>query len=205
MNNKGLLLVVSGPAGSGKGTVLSKIMQDGDCAYSVSATTRQPRPGETNGINYHFMTEDEFKKHVENGDFLEYTEYVGNYYGTLFSEIKGKTDQGINVILELEVQGAENVKRLYPESVLIWILPPNYTTLEQRLRGRGTETDEVIQKRLNTAVKELEKFPLYDYLIINETHRSEEAAKALREVINAERHKVNRTDGFVNEFMNNKI
>ena len=126
---KGLLLVVSGPAGSGKGSVLSNVVNDGGYSYSVSATTRKPRPGEVDGVNYHFLTKEQFEKHIADGDFVEYAEYVGNYYGTLYSEIKGKTDEGINVILELEVQGAENVKKMFPDSVLIWILPPDYSTL----------------------------------------------------------------------------
>lgn len=202
-DSKGLLLVVSGPAGSGKSTVLAEIVKDADFAYSVSATTRQPRPGEINGVNYHFITPEEFEEHVKNGDFVEYAEYVGNRYGTLYSEIKGKTDEGINVILELEVQGAENVKRMFPEAVLVWILPPDYTTLEQRLRGRGTENDDVITKRMQTAVKELQKFKLYDYVIMNETDRTEDAIKAFKDIVNAEKHKVSRTINFVDKFLNN--
>ena len=199
---KGLLLVVSGPAGSGKGSVLANVVNDGGYSYSVSATTRKPRPGELDGVNYHFLTKEQFEEHIANGDFVEYAEYVGNYYGTLYSEIKGKTDEGINVILELEVQGAENVKKMFPESVLIWILPPDYSTLESRLKGRGTESDDVVAKRMQTALKELEKFELYDYVITNETGKLEEASETLKAIVTAERHKVSRTNDFVKKFLN---
>lgn len=198
---KGLLLVVSGPAGSGKGSVLSNVVNDGGYSYSVSATTRKPRPGEVDGVNYHFLTKEQFEKHIADGDFVEYAEYVGNYYGTLYSEIKGKTDEGINVILELEVQGAENVKKMFPDSVLIWILPPDYSTLESRLRGRGTESDDVVAMRMQTALKELEKFELYDYVITNETGKLEEASETLKAIVAAERHKVSRTNDFVKNFL----
>lgn len=199
---KGLLLVVSGPAGSGKGSVLANVVNDGGYSYSVSATTRKPRPGESDGVNYHFLTKEQFEEHIANGDFVEYAEYVGNYYGTLYSEIKGKTDEGINVILELEVQGAENVKKMFPDSVLIWILPPDYSTLESRLKGRGTESDDVVAKRMKTALKELEKFELYDYVITNETGKLEEASETLKAIVTAERHKVSRTNDFVKKFLN---
>lgn len=202
---KGLLIVVTGPAGSGKGTVLANIVNEGDCAYSVSATTRKPRPGEIDGVNYHFMSVEEFKEHIANNDFLEHAEYVGNHYGTLLSEINGKREKGIHVILELEVQGAANVKRLYPDAVLIWILPPDYATLEGRLRGRATETEEVIQKRMQTAIKELGSFDMFDYIVLNEDGRSYEASRALRAIITAEQHKVSRTDSFVKKFMSTKI
>lgn len=199
---KGLLLVISGPAGSGKGSVLANVVNDGGYSYSVSATTRKPRPGELDGVNYHFLTKEQFEEHIANGDFVEYAEYVGNYYGTLYSEIKGKTDEGINVILELEVQGAENVKKMFPDSVLIWILPPDYSTLESRLKGRGTESDDVVAKRMQTALKELEKFELYDYVITNETGKLEEASETLKAIVTAERHKVSRTNDFVKKFLN---
>ena len=142
---KGILLVVSGPAGSGKGTVLKELMaKSGDFVYSVSATTRAPRPGEVNGVNYHYLTSEDFEERIASGGMLEYTRYCDNYYGTPKKEAEEVLESGKNLILEIEVEGAENVKRLYPEAVLIMLLPPSFAVQEARLRGRGTETEEVI-------------------------------------------------------------
>ena len=151
MMREGLLIVISGPAGSGKGTVLKHIFEDPkkgkEFAYSVSATTRAPRPGEVDGVNYHFLTREEFEGRIARGELLEYTEYCGNYYGTLKSETEAVLESGRNLILEIEVEGAMNVKRMYPDAVLIMLLPPSFAVQEARLRGRGTESDEVIRQR----------------------------------------------------------
>jgi guanylate kinase len=139
---KGLLVVVSGPAGSGKGTVNKILMDRPDYAFSVSATTRAPRPGEVDGVNYHYISVEEFEKRIAADELLEYTKYCGNYYGTLKKETEAVLESGRNLILEIEVEGAMNVKRLCPDSaVLIMLLPPTYAVQEQRLRGRATETE----------------------------------------------------------------
>ena len=153
--NKGLLIVVSGPAGSGKGTVNAHLLNSGEFVYSVSATTRAPRPGEIDGINYHFITKDEFKSRIERGDMLEYTEYCGNFYGTPKKEAEDVLASGKNLILEIEVEGAQNIKKKYPDAVLVLLLPPSYSVQEARLRGRGTETEEKIRLRLERAKEEI--------------------------------------------------
>ncbi len=202
--NKGLLFVVSGPAGSGKGTVLSELFKRSeDFVYSVSATTRQPRPGEVHGVNYYYISKDEFKKLIEQDGFIEHAEYVDNYYGTLRSEVEDRLNEGKNVVLEIEVQGAAQVKAKYPEAVFVLLLPPNYSTLSYRLHKRGTETEEVIQERLAQAKKELESFDLYDYVITNENGVIDPAVNTILAISDAERHKVSRTENFVSEFLNN--
>ncbi len=202
--NKGLLFVMSGPAGSGKGTVLSEVFKkDGSFVYSVSATTRKPRPGEEHGVNYYYISKDEFKKLVDEDGFIEHAEYVDNYYGTLRSEVEDRLNEGKNVVLEIEVQGAAQVKAKYPDAVFVLILPPNYSTLSYRLHKRGTETEDVIQERLAQAKKELESFELYDYVITNENGVIEPAVNTILAIADAERHKVNRTENFVAEFLKN--
>lgn len=201
---KGLLFVVSGPAGSGKGTVLGELFKASEeFAYSVSATTRSPRPGEVHGKNYYYITKDEFQKLVDADSFIEHAEYVDNCYGTLRSEVEARLENGINVILEIEVQGALQVKERFPEAVFVLLLPPNYSTLSYRLHKRGTESEEVIQQRLEQAKNELKYFDLYDYVITNENGVIEPAVKTLMAIADAEKHKVSRTNNFVEEFLNN--
>ena len=152
---KGLLVVVSGPAGSGKGTVNHILLESPEYAFSVSATTRAPRPGEVDGVNYHYISVDDFQKRIEDDELLEYTCYCGNYYGTLRAQTEAALEAGKNLILEIEVEGALNVKRLCPDAVLIMLLPPSYAVQEQRLRGRATETEEVILRRLERTREEI--------------------------------------------------
>ena len=186
MNKKrGTLLVVSGPAGSGKGTVLGILLQNAEkYVYSVSATTRSPRPGEVDGKHYFFLTKEKFLSLVASDSFLEHAEYVGNYYGTLRSFVEEKLDEGKNVILEIEVQGALQIREKMPEAMLIFLCPPDYATLESRLRGRGTETDEVIKKRLATALEEIQIAAGYDYLVVNEDGRSADCAAQIDGIVN---------------------
>ena len=145
---KGLLIVVSGPAGSGKGTVNAKLLETGDFVFSVSATTRAPRPGERDGVNYYYISQEEFRRRIDAGEMLEYTQYSGIYYGTPLREAEAVMESGKNLILEIEVEGAMNVKAKYPDAVLILLLPPDFSTQEARLRGRGTETENKICERL---------------------------------------------------------
>lgn len=182
---RGTLLVVSGPAGSGKGTVLGILLQNAEkYVYSVSATTRSPRPGEVDGKHYFFLTKEKFLSLVSEDSFLEHAEYVGNCYGTLRSFVEEKLDEGKNVILEIEVQGALQIREKMPEAILIFLCPPDYATLESRLRGRGTETDEVIKKRLATALEEIQIAAGYDYLVVNEDGRSADCAAQIDGIVN---------------------
>lgn len=189
---KGLLLVISGPAGSGKGTVCSHLLETDSFAFSVSATTRAPRPGEKNGVNYHFISREDFLARIENGAMLEYTEYCGNFYGTPKKEAEEVLASGKNLILEIEVEGAKNIKEKYPEAILILLLPPSFTIQEQRLRGRGTETEEKILSRLERTKEELKLANLYDYVVYNQDGESLAAAKAIISITDAERASVAR-------------
>lgn len=189
---KGLLIVVSGPAGSGKGTVLKELLEDDDYRYSVSATTRAPRPGEVAGVSYHYLTREEFERRLQEGAMLEYTEYCGNYYGTPKKEAEAVLAGGQNLLLEIEVEGAANVKKAYPEAVLIMLLPPSFAVQEARLRGRGTETEEKIKERLARTREEVPCVADYDYVIYNHDGRVSEAVEDIRAIVRAERALVRR-------------
>ena len=184
---RGLLIVVSGPAGSGKGTVNSQLIATGDFVFSVSATTRAPRPGEVNGVNYHFIDKEEFQRRIDDNGFLEYTTYCDNFYDTPLKEALAVLDSGKNLILEIECDGAKNVKRIFPEAVLIMLIPPTFAIQEERLRGRGTETEEVILKRLEKAKREIEQIDAYDYIVYNYNGGSAVAADDIKAIVRAEK------------------
>ena len=183
---KGLLIVISGPAGSGKGTVLRELLRDGGYRFSVSATTRAPREGEVDGVNYHYLTREAFEARIAAGEMLEYTEYCGNYYGTPKKEAEAVLSSGCNLLLEIEVEGAFNVKKAYPEAVLIMLLPPSYAVQEARLRGRGTESEEKILERLARTREEVPRVADYDYVIYNHDGRIEDAVADIRAIVRAE-------------------
>lgn len=201
---KGLLLVVSGPAGSGKGTVNKHLFETGDFIYSVSATTRAPRPGEIDGVNYHFISKENFLGRIERGDMLEYTEYCGNYYGTPKKEAEEVLASGKNLILEIEVEGAENVKKKYPDAVLVLLLPPSYAVQEQRLRGRGTETEEKITERLARAKEEIFHANSYDYVVYNHDGKDKEAAAQILAIVTAEKCSLSRNTQVAQKYLGNE-
>ncbi len=198
---KGLLLVVSGPAGSGKSTVNQRLLDTGDFVFSVSATTRAPRPGEVDGVNYHYITEQEFLRRIEAGEMLEYTRYCGNYYGTPLKEAEEVLAVGKNLILEIEVEGAMNVKAKYPDALLVLLLPPGFSVQEQRLRGRGTETEEKILARLAQTKNEATEFHKYDYIVYNYDGRSDEAADAIINIVEAEKHRTTRVPNLADYYL----
>lgn len=203
-SKKGLLIVVSGPAGSGKGTVNSKLLERDDFAFSVSATTRAPRPGEVNGVNYYYISHEEFKDNIENGRMLEYTNYCGNYYGTLKSEAERILNSGKNLILEIEVDGAMQVKSKYPDAVLVMLLPPSYSVQEERLRSRGTETEDKIKERLAQTKKEVPLFNEYSYVVYNYDGESDKCAEDILSITRAEQLLTKRNpDIAANYFGNN--
>lgn len=184
MKNKGILFIVSGPSGVGKGTICKKYSEkyQDECRLSVSATTRKMRNGEKEGESYFFITEDEFKKRIEKGGFLEYAVFCGNYYGTPKEYVTELLDMGIDVILEIEVQGAMKVRSEFPEGVYIFVLPPDMKTLEERLRGRNTESEEDLNKRLARAKDEFKFIDKYNYVIINdEIDKAVEKMHAIKE------------------------
>ena len=189
MKTRGNLIVLSGFAGVGKGTVLRSLFETREgYAYSVSATTRSPRPGEVDGVHYFFVTKERFEEMIENDKLLEHASYVGNYYGTPRDYVEKKLDEGFDVILEIEVQGALNIKKKVPDAILIYMLPPAAKVLYERLRHRGTETDEVIAKRMKRAAEEAQSVSKYDYIIVN--HDADECAAQLDTLIRAQRQSV---------------
>ena len=180
---RGVLFVFSGPSGVGKGTLKAKLLEEfaDRIAYSVSATTRGPREGEVDGKDYFFFSRQEFERRVKNNEFLEHAEFAGNCYGTPRAYVEKLLDSGMNVVLEIDVQGALQVMKSMPECVSVFILPPSFEELEHRLRGRGTETEEKVRERLETAKRELPYAPQYDYQIVNGGD-IEAAYQSLREV-----------------------
>ena len=183
---RGLLLIVSGPAGSGKTTIINKLIESGDFVFSVSATTRAPRPGEVNGVDYFFITKEEFKDRIRLGEMLEYATYVDNYYGTPRRAVEDLLSEGKDVLLDIEVQGALQVMQKMREAVSVMILPPNSRELEKRLRLRGTEVESVIQKRLERAHLEFQYFTKYNYIVVSKDGKSDEAADEIRTIKKAE-------------------
>ncbi len=170
MNNNGIILIVSGPSGVGKGTVCSRLVDKYPDEYvlSISATSRKPRGQEVNGKEYFFKTKEEFEQMISDGKFLEYAQYVGNYYGTPLDWVKDKLDKGVNVILEIDVQGGFQVKKKCPGAVTIFVMPPDKEELLKRLGGRGTENQKQIEKRIQRAGEEMKFAEEYDYVITNE-------------------------------------
>ena len=168
MNKRGILAIISGFSGAGKGTVVNKLLEKDNYAVSISATTREPRQGEVDGKNYFFKSRDEFENMIENNQLIEYAEYVGNYYGTPRDYVFKKLEEGYDVILEIEMQGALKVKEKFPETALIFITPPSADELKKRLVGRGTETIEQIDKRMSRAVDECDYMNKYDYIVVND-------------------------------------
>ncbi|MCI8653865.1 MAG: guanylate kinase [Angelakisella sp.] len=198
-NNRGALIVFSGPSGSGKGTVLGEYFKSHpEAAFSVSATTRKPRPGEIDGTSYHFVSRERFEEMIREGEVLEYTQYNGNYYGSPAGPIRKELEAGRDVVLEIEVDGAMQVRERFPEALLIFVLPPSFGELERRLTGRGTETPEEIAGRLAAARRELRQAHRYDYLLIND--QVEEAAARLGEIIRAAKCTPARNELLLQEF-----
>ena len=185
MSRRGLLIVFSGPSGCGKGTIVKKLLEENeDIRVSVSATTRVPRPGETEGVSYFFKTREEFDRLVASGGMLEYATYVGNSYGTPRETVEAWREEGYHVILEIEVQGALQVKANCPDAVLVFVLPPSFEELERRLIGRGTEAEDVVEKRLAMAREEVKSASKYDYIVINDV--LEEAVEDMNTILHAQ-------------------
>ena len=195
MSERGLLIVFSGPSGVGKGTVRQEIFSTHDhkFEYSVSMTTRAQRPGEVDGKDYFFRSREEFEELIRNGQMLEYAEYVGNYYGTPLTYVNETLDKGIDVFLEIEVQGALQVKKKVPDAVFIFLTPPDLNELEERLVGRGTDSEEVIAQRIERAREEIALMSEYDYAIVNDEVPL--AAERVKRVIEAEHFRVDRVIG----------
>lgn len=196
--SKGVLAVVSGFSGAGKGTIMKRLLEKYDnYALSVSVTTRSPREGEQDGVDYFFHTREEVEEMILEDKLLEYAEYVGNYYGTPKAYVEEMLNQGKNVVLEIEIQGAMKMKKRMPEAVMIFLTPPSAKELEKRLRGRGSEVEETIRRRLMRAVEESEGIDNYDYLLINDD--VEDCVDRLNRIVESERLRVNRNRDFVNK------
>ncbi len=198
---KGILTVVSAPSGCGKGTILAEILKDESFYYSVSATTRKPRENEKDGVHYHFVSVETFEKYINDNAMLEYAKYCENYYGTLKSEVDDKLCEGKNVVLEIEVQGASQIRKICPDAVFIFIAPPSVSELERRLKKRGTETNEVIAQRIAQAENELKYANDYDYIIVN--GKLENAIDDFKSVIRAEQLKAVNSENIMNEVLLN--
>ena len=192
MSKRGMLIVLSGPSGVGKGTVRKALFSQpgNDFQYSVSMTTRQPRPGEVNGKDYFFVSKEEFEQHIREGQMLEYAKYVDNYYGTPLKYINDTLDEGKDVFLEIEVNGAMQVRSKCPDGVFIFLTPPDLMELRQRLIHRGTDRMEVINKRIHKAFGEIQMMQNYDYAVVND--QVDNAVTKIKDIIRSERLRVPR-------------
>ncbi len=192
--NTGQIIVISAPSGAGNGTIIKKLLENNSKNrwLSVSATSREPREGEKEGINYYYLTEKEFKKKIKEDYFLEYTNYAGNFYGTPKEFIREKINKGIDVFLEIEIEGANNIKKLIPEALFIFIMPPSLKELVKRLKGRGTETNDKIIKRFNAAYKEVNEVTKYNYVVVND--QVDTAVDKIESIIKAEKCRVDRIE-----------
>lgn len=201
MKNRGILAVVSGFSGSGKGTIMKELLQQYDnYALSISATTRQPREGEVHGREYFFLSKEEFEQLIKEEKLIEYAQYVGNYYGTPSSFVEEQRNAGKDVILEIEVQGALQVKEKFPDTVLLFVTPPSAGELASRLRGRGTETEEVIAQRMAQAVTESTLMDQYDYLVVNDS--LQETVETMHNILQMEHYKISRNEEFITDIQN---
>ena len=197
----GLLIVVSGPAGVGKGSVIKRVKELSDeVVFSVSATSRKPRPGEIEGVNYFFKTREQFEEMIRQQSLIEWVDYCGNYYGTPKEFVRHELEKGHNIILEIDVAGSLRVQEMFSDCIPCFIVPPSYEELEKRLRLRKTEDEETIQKRLNKAKEEFKYLHHYDYIIINDT--LDEAAEMFISIVHAERMKTSRNHELIDSFKN---
>ena len=195
MSERGLLIVLSGPSGVGKGTVRKAIFdsEENDFQYSISMTTRKQREGEVDGVDYYFRSREEFEAMIEAGEMLEYAEYVGNYYGTPLTYVNQTLDEGKDVFLEIEVQGAQQVKDKVPDGVFIFLTPPDLAELKSRIIGRGTDEMSVIEERMAVAREEIEMMALYDYAVVNDEVPL--AVQRIKDIIASEHFRVDRVIG----------
>lgn len=199
--SKGILTVISGPSGSGKGTVVKRIKEmREDIGVSVSATTRSPRDGEIDGREYYFITHADFEEKLARGEILEHTVYCGNYYGTPKSEVDRVVSAGKDLILEIEVEGAAQIKKLYPDAVTVMLIPPTLDELRARLEGRGSEDSATVEKRLCRALEEIKLAYEYDFVVVNENGKIDECASKILEIVNAEHSRSSRMTETVNGF-----
>ena len=205
MKRKGILIVVSGFSGSGKGTLMKRLLSQYPDTYalSISATTRAPRKGEEHGREYFFISKDEFEKMIVKGELIEYARYVENYYGTPREYVERKLEEGKDVILEIEIQGALKVKKAFPDTLLLFVTPPSAAELKERLVGRGTETMDVIKSRLDRACEEAEGMDSYDYLIVNDD--LDTCVEEMHSIIRAEHRKISRNAEFMEKIKEDLI
>ncbi|MCH5157585.1 MAG: guanylate kinase [Clostridiales bacterium] len=199
---KGLLVIISGPSGAGKGTIYQKVIERTDMKRSVSVTTRKPREGEVEGVNYYFRTEEEYQQMIASGEFLETAEVYKNYYGTPKAPVFANLEKGNDVLFEVDVHGARSIKKKYPEAVAIFVMTPDFETLKKRLIDRGTETADSLKTRLSAAKSELAQYKLFDYIVFND--ELEVAVNEVIDIITAEKRKTKNNLEKINELLDNQ-
>ncbi len=198
MTNKGVLIIISGPSGSGKGTIVEKLKNNKNYALSISATTREPREYEKEGVHYFFKSKNDFKNMINNDELLEWAEFCGNFYGTPKEYVSKKINEGFNLVLEIDVQGAAKVKDIFTDAVTVFVIPPDKMELKKRLLGRGTEDENTINKRLKRACEEVELIPKYDYVVINDS--IDNAVKDIESIVKVSKMCAKRYIHKINDF-----